>query len=72
MKINTIIPLALSAMLLFSCKEEPKKTEEVSEETVTKEVSNNDFEYVVDQFADIKVLRYQIPGFDALTLKLTH
>ncbi|KQB39136.1 Dipeptidyl-peptidase III [Flavobacterium daejeonense] len=27
------------------------------------------FEYVVEQFADIKVLRYQIPGWENLTLK---
>ena len=27
------------------------------------------FDYVVGQFADIKVLRYQIPGFEDLTLK---
>ena len=27
------------------------------------------FDYVVEQFADIRVLRYQIPGWDNLTLK---
>ncbi|WP_418263771.1 dipeptidyl-peptidase 3 family protein [Flavobacterium faecale] len=27
------------------------------------------FDYVVEQFSDIKVLRYQIPGWDNLTLK---
>ena len=26
------------------------------------------FNYVVDRFADIEVLRYQVPGFDRLTL----
>jgi dipeptidyl-peptidase-3 len=29
----------------------------------------NDFEFVAEQFADIKVLRYQIPGWENLTLK---
>lgn len=29
---------------------------------------NNDFNYVVDQFADIEVLRYQVPGFEDLSL----
>ncbi len=29
---------------------------------------NNDFNYVVDRFADIQVLRYQVPGFDELSL----
>lgn len=30
---------------------------------------NNDFDYNVDRFADIQVLRYQVPGFDDLTLQ---
>lgn len=28
-----------------------------------------EFEYVVDQFADLRVLRYQVPGFEILPLK---
>ena len=31
--------------------------------------SESDFEYKVDEFADLKVIRYQIPGWDELTLK---
>ena len=31
--------------------------------------SENEFEYKIDQFADLKVIRYQIPGWDELTLK---
>ena len=30
---------------------------------------SNDFNYNVDRFADIQVLRYQVPGFNDLTLK---
>lgn len=29
---------------------------------------NNDFNYVVDRFADIQVLRYEVPGFNELSL----
>lgn len=29
----------------------------------------DDFKYLVDEFADIKIIRYQIPGWDSLTLK---
>lgn len=29
---------------------------------------NNDFNYVVDRFADIQILRYQVPGFNELSL----
>lgn len=32
-------------------------------------VSNSNFEYKVDQFADLQILRYQIAGFEDLTLK---
>ncbi len=28
-----------------------------------------DFKYLVDEFADLKIMRYQVPGWDGLTLK---
>ena len=31
--------------------------------------SEDDFEYKIDEFADLKVIRYQIPGWNELTLK---
>ncbi len=33
-----------------------------------KAAKNSDFNYVVDRFADIEVLRYKVPGFEDLTL----
>ncbi|MFA1770335.1 dipeptidyl peptidase 3 [Rufibacter glacialis] len=30
---------------------------------------NPDFKYVTEQFADLRILRYQVPGFDNLTAK---
>ncbi|WP_282071540.1 dipeptidyl-peptidase 3 family protein [Polaribacter atrinae] len=48
------------AVILASCTAEPKK------ETVKVET---EFTYSVEQFADVKVLRYKIPGFEELTLK---
>ena len=30
---------------------------------------NNNFNYSVDRFADIEVLRYQVPGFEELSLQ---
>lgn len=33
------------------------------------EVPQGDFTYVVDQFADLQILRYQVPGFESLSLK---
>lgn len=49
-------------MTVISCKQETKTTE------VTV-ISEKPFEVEVEQFADIKVLRYQIPGWDKLSLK---
>ena len=71
MKIKPIIGLALASTLLISCgKTNEKVTENVAEvATEVKKKVAADFDYTVEQFADIKVLRYQIHGFDALTLK---
>ncbi|MGD8778807.1 MAG: dihydrofolate reductase [Ignavibacteria bacterium] len=35
----------------------------------SKETKEEDFKWIVDEFADIRIQRYQIPGFDELTLK---
>lgn len=32
------------------------------------EVNETEFQYVVDRFADLQILRYQVPGFESLTL----
>ena len=47
---------------LISCKQETKTTED-------KVVSEKPLDVVVEQFSDIKVLRYQIPGWEKLSLK---
>jgi len=56
----------MSTMLFVSCKEEKKN--DVAENK-TEKVSNDTFDYNVEQFADIKILRYQIPSWGDLTLK---
>ncbi|MFA6335032.1 MAG: dihydrofolate reductase [Bacteroidales bacterium] len=35
----------------------------------SKEIKEEPFKYLADEFADIKVIRYQIPGWDSLTLQ---
>lgn len=37
--------------------------------TTSGKAHDNGFSYTADRFADIQVLRYQVPGFDDLTLK---
>ncbi|WP_422079632.1 dipeptidyl-peptidase 3 family protein [Ulvibacterium sp.] len=62
MKFKNIACGFLIASFLWSCTE---KTEEKPVEAT----ETTKFEYVVDQFADLRILRYQIPGFDELMLK---
>jgi len=71
MKIKPILGLALASTLIISCGKTNEKVSEDVVEVVTevKKKVATDFDYNVEQFADIKVLRYQIHGFDALTLK---
>lgn len=65
------IPLALAGMLfLNSCgetakKEDTKKPEKQEQTTA----SDSDFNFVLDEFADVKVLHYQIPSWDELSLQ---
>lgn len=56
MKIKYLMLSMLLVSVLFSCKKEKEAIVEVP------------FQYEVEQFADIKILRYQIPGFENLTL----
>jgi|TARA_R100000479_G_scaffold33554_4_gene14269 dipeptidyl-peptidase-3 len=65
MKNTFIIAAAMSGFLFFSCAEEKKDKPEQE----VAEVKTDDFNYQVDTFGDIKVLRYQIPGWEDLSLK---
>lgn len=67
-----IVLCAITAGVLFACNQEEVDSKETTEQT---EVKNDDFEYEADHFADIRILRYKINGFDKLTLeqkKLTY
>lgn len=65
------IPIALLGLMTFvSCDENGKeKTENAQKTEQTDKMSDAEFHYTVDEFADIKILRYQIPGWDELSLK---
>lgn len=53
--LNRIIPSAVIALSITSCNMSDKKAE--------------DFDYTVDRFADIEVLRYKVPGFEELSVR---
>jgi len=65
MKFKFIFTLLLMSSLLYSCKDNDKDKEITEVETATE----TEFDYKVEEFGDIKVLRYQIPGFEELSLK---
>lgn len=46
-----------AAAVLCSCSQGEKKTQDT------------DFHYLLDEFADLKVIRFQVPGWDALSLR---
>ena len=73
MKLKSIAGLALIAGMLFSCTEKKEEKEKVMvdpyEAQYIELADNTNMEFEVEQFADVKVLRYEIPGFDELTLK---
>src|SRR5690554_4075070 len=60
-----IVFSALVAGVLFSCGENQKE-ELTSNQTTEKQA--DDFNYEIERFADIRILSYQIKGFDNLTL----
>ncbi|WP_299113048.1 dihydrofolate reductase [uncultured Winogradskyella sp.] len=65
MKLKSIFTICLIALFALSCKDDAK--EPVIEDV--KEKAEAKFNYNVEQFADIKILRYQIPGWENLSLK---
>ena len=50
-----MITIAGMAAALVSCSDKAAK--------------EGDFKYLMDEFADLKIMRYQVPGWDALTLQ---
>lgn len=56
-----IIMLTPILMLLIACA--PKSTEQ------KQEANTDDFKFLVDEFADIKIMRYQVPNWDDLSLQ---
>ncbi len=61
--------IALAISLTYSCKNESKTNENTTANSVEINTDATAFNYSVEQFSDIKILRYQIPGWENLTLK---
>ncbi len=66
MKLKIVISFAfLMISFIFSCNVDHAKPDL---EGTTSE-KNGSFQWQADRFADLRILRYQVPGFDKLTLK---
>jgi dipeptidyl-peptidase III len=63
MKTSIITLILMSSILISSYK---TKTSQNSEVTQKDQVDT--FKYFVEKFADLKILRYQVPGFESLSL----
>lgn len=63
MKLLRITGIFMTLAVSAICNAQVEKTIDSNKK------ENASFEYVVEQFSDIKVLRYQIPGWENLTLK---
>lgn len=61
-KITLSFVVFVASLLLIACNN--KKQEEKTESE-----TNKNFTYEVDEFADIQILRYKVPGFESLTLQ---
>jgi dipeptidyl-peptidase-3 len=59
MKKNTFLIIAAMGIILSSCNETEQK----------KQVKQDDFRFLTEQFADLRIMRYQVPGFDSLDLQ---
>ena len=58
---------ALAALLLAACGQSQAPVDATS--PPGESASPHEFDVHVDRFADVEVLRYQIPGFDELSLQ---
>jgi dipeptidyl-peptidase-3 len=65
MKNTLFIAMAMVGLFFFSCKENKEEKDVAQVETA----ASTEFDYNVEQFGDVKVLRYQIPGWEKLSLK---
>ena len=49
----------MTAMVMTACTGQQSDT--------ASQNSDKEFNYVVDQFADLEILRYKVPGFESLS-----
>ncbi len=61
MKTFKFLIFLMMSVILFSC--------DIKTEKQTEDQPNDEFKFLIDQFDDLKIMRYQIPDFEILTLE---
>ncbi len=72
MNFKHLLLVPVIAGLTFSCGNSKTNPDGDTTDTIANdstEVNGDEFEYLAEKFADIKVIKYQIPSWDKLTLK---
>lgn len=64
--LSTYLLTSLLLITILSCNTNNKSNEVMTEEN-DGEVSESGFAYQTEQFADLRILRYQVPGFEELS-----
>lgn len=62
---NYFLAAALAALIISGCSNGAKK----NDQETSGDASEKEFDYIADRFADIQVLRYEVKGFDELSLQ---
>jgi len=68
MKIKFIIMMTFGALVSCSSPDQ-KKADEKSQDKTTQVAEDDGFQYLTEQFADLRIIRYRIPGWGKLSLK---
>ena len=61
---KNIISISLLFLIVFGCGKNEYKMD-----NIPSSLDLDNFKYQTEQFADLAILRYQIPGFEELSLK---
>ena len=67
MKIKNLALFGAAALILTACGQTSVKTDENNSDNEEEKMEK--FEYLSEQFSDIKIIRYKIGGFDELTVQ---
>ncbi len=66
---KSVYSIGILCMLFILACHQPEPQQKEKEKSKTEHHQDGEFAYTADRFADLKVIRYQVPGFEDLDLK---